>query len=236
MHGSANIELLELAARHLEEIVQEVAFVGGATVVLMMTDEAAPDVRPTIDVDVIVEIGNQGDYYALAQRLREKGFSEDDSDGAPLCRFRGHGLTLDVMPTDPDILGFSNRWYAEALAQAERVTLPSGAQISVVSALHFIATKLEAFAGRGGGDYMSHDLEDIVAVVDGRPEIVEELAAHASDMTAYIREAIRTLVEDQDFLDALPGFLPGDRASQERRPMLENRLRDIAGEFLNGPG
>lgn len=88
---------------------------------LLMTDAAAPDVRPTIDVDVIVEIGKQGDYYKLAERLRKKGFNEDASDGAPLCRFRGHGLVLDVMPTDPDILGFSNRWYPYALRDAQLV-------------------------------------------------------------------------------------------------------------------
>lgn len=153
MHGRANVALLELAAQQLDEIVNEIAFVGGATVALLMTDAAAPDVRPTIDVDVIVEIGKQGDYYKLADRLRKKGFNEDVSDGAPLCRFRGHGLVLDVMPTDPDILGFSNRWYPYALRDAQLVLLPSGRSISVIPAVHFIATKLEAFAGRGNGDF-----------------------------------------------------------------------------------
>lgn len=229
MHGSKNVALLELAAQQLDEIVDEIAFVGGATVALLMTDAAAPDVRPTIDVDVIVEIGKQGDYYKLADRLRKKGFNEDVSDGAPLCRFRGHGLVLDVMPTDPDILGFSNRWYPYALRDAQLVLLPSGRSISVIPAVHFIATKLEAFAGRGNGDFFSHDLEDIIAVVDGRPELASELDAVDSDMAAYVRESIRNLLSDEDFIDALPGFLPGDAASQQRLPALRMRLMALAG-------
>jgi len=46
----------------------------------------------------------------------------------------------------------------------------------MVLAPYFLATKLEAFDGRGKGDYLSsHDIEDIVAVLDGRPEILDEL-------------------------------------------------------------
>lgn len=68
--ASTNIDLLELAVRHLEEIVDEVAFVGGSTVALLITDEAAPEVRPTVDVDLIVEVGSLNDYHKLGARLR----------------------------------------------------------------------------------------------------------------------------------------------------------------------
>lgn len=226
--ASTNIDLLELAVRHLEEIVDEVAFVGGSTVALLITDEAAPEVRPTVDVDLIVEVGSLNDYHKLGARLRSKGFNEDGSDGAPLCRYRGHGLIVDVMPTDPKILGFSNRWYVEALREAQRRTLPSGALIRVISAEHFIATKLEAFSGRGNGDYLaSHDLEDIVAVIDGRPEIVRELHEADEALRNYVRDSIEGLLQDIDFVEALPGFLPGDRASQQRLPLLIERLKSL---------
>ncbi|MBQ0754703.1 MAG: hypothetical protein KBT87_07465 [Gammaproteobacteria bacterium] len=230
MNGSANIAQLELAATHLGDIIQEVAFVGGATVALMITDEAAPDVRPTIDVDVIVEIGSVIGYHKLTERLKDKGFSVDSSEDAPTCRFRGHDLILDVMPTDPNILGYSNRWYSEALTQSKVVRLPSGAEILVVSALYFVATKLEAFADRGHGDYLaSHDFEDIMAVVDGREELAEELAAIDNAMADYIRSAFTEFLADQNFLDALPGCLSADVASQQRVSVLEKRVRAIAG-------
>jgi hypothetical protein len=45
----------------------------------------------------------------------------------------------------------------------------------MITAPYFLACKLAAFRSRGEGDYlMSHDMEDIVAVLDGRPEVVWE--------------------------------------------------------------
>jgi hypothetical protein len=50
--------------------------------------------------------------------------------------------------------------------------------IRVVTSVYFCATKLEAFAGRGKNDYQtSHDLDDLMAVVDGRAELIEEIRA-----------------------------------------------------------
>ena len=55
--------------------------------------------------------------------------------------------------------------------------------IRLVSASAFVATKLEAFASRGGGDFLtSHDLEDVLNIVDGREELIGELAAAPADM------------------------------------------------------
>jgi hypothetical protein len=92
----------------------------------------------------------------------------------------------------------------------------------------FIATKLEAFHGRGDDDvFASHDLEDIIAVVDGRPEIVGDVAAAADKVRDYIGTEIRVLLDHPDFIEALAGFLLPDRASQARRGLLEARLRAL---------
>jgi predicted nucleotidyltransferase len=108
--------------------------------------------------------------------LHQRGFREDVSEDAPICRWTAEGVILDVMPTDSAILGFGNKWYEQAMEYAMVVELPSGEQLRMVSAPYFLVTKLEAFDGRGRGDYqMSHDMEDIIAVLDGRPEIVEEV-------------------------------------------------------------
>lgn len=123
MHGTQNLALLRLVAVEIEEIAEEVVFVGGVTVALLITDEGAADVRPTVDVDVIAEVTDIGDYYQLVGKLRDKGFQEDARDGAPMCRFVGHGVTLDVMPTDETILGFSNKWYPDAIANAVTIEL-----------------------------------------------------------------------------------------------------------------
>lgn len=93
-----------------------------------------------------------------------------------ICRWvrKESGVLFDLVPVHPDVLGFSNRWYPYAVETAGIMDLGNGIRIKPMSAVAFIATKLEAFVGRGGGDFMSsHDMEDVLNIIDGR----EELAA-----------------------------------------------------------
>jgi hypothetical protein len=107
--------------------------------------KGAPDVRPTVDVDVIVEIGCYVEYITFFERLRQLGFAGDNSQGAPFCRWIIEGKILDVMPTDEAILGFSNPWYRDAISYACDYDLTEHLRIRVVTPPHFLATKLEAF-------------------------------------------------------------------------------------------
>ena len=132
------------------------------------------------------------------------------------------------MPVDQQVLGFSNRWYPAAIETAQTLQI-AGLEVRVVTPALFIATKLDAFHGRGGGDIgASHDLEDIIAVIDGRPEIGSDVAAASGDVREYIGAEIRTLLDDLDFTEALAGFLLPDAASQARRSLLMERLRRLA--------
>jgi hypothetical protein len=181
-----SVELLELAAAALDDLLDEVVFVGGATAGLWITDPAAPAPRPTKDVDVIVEVTSRGRFYEFEDRLREHGFREDAESGVS-CRWRHDELILDAMPTDASILGFSNRWQAKAVPHAVDRVLPSGAQIAAVSAPFLVATKLEAFAGRGRDDYMgSRDFADIVSLLDGRAELVGEVQAGPAELREHL--------------------------------------------------
>jgi len=88
---------------------------------------------------------------------------------------------------DAKILGFSNRWYADALRTAAEVHLRGGL-ICVLSPPYFLGTKIEAFRGRGRGDYFaSHDLEDFITVMDGRTSLFDEVEA-ASAICADLLE------------------------------------------------
>ncbi len=178
-----NLELLELAAERLRLLLEDIVFVGGCTTGLLVTDPGAAPVRMTHDVDVIAEIGSYADYTVFSDRLRALGFEEDTSEGAPLCRWRHTGLLLDVMPLDAKILGFSNRWYSDALRTAAENILPSGLLLRVVTAPYFLGTKIEAFHGRGAEDYFaSHDLEDLIAVVDGRASLIDEVSTASPEL------------------------------------------------------
>jgi len=227
---SPNLDILIAVVRLLGSIADEMVFVGGCATGLLLTDPAAPSIRVTEDVDAIVEATTLRKYYHLADGLRERGFIEDMTPGAPICRWRAKGVVLDVMPTNPEILGFGNRWFGPAAAAPVHIELYSGRLIRMVTAPYFLATKFEAFDGRGNRDYLiSHDIEDIIALIDGRAEIIEEIMHSRDDLKSYLAHRFADLLEQQRFIDALPGHLPPDTASQKRLPMIMNRIRQIAG-------
>ena len=215
-----NVVLLERVAEQLgRALLEQLVFVGGAVAGVLITDPALPEIRPTQDVDVICSVIARSDYHELGRQLRQRGFQEDSRPGAPLCRWCIDDLILDLMPAQSEILGFTNRWYPLALETAQPQGLPSGRSIRVVTAPVFLATKLEAFHGRGKGDYLfSHDLEDLMAVVDGRASIVEECRLSPPELRNDLAAQFRDLLSTPAFLEALPGFLPPDQASQQRLP------------------
>jgi hypothetical protein len=81
----------------------------------------------------------------------------------------------------------------------------------------------------GKGDYQaSHDLEDLVTVVDGRPELVREIKAADAEVRTYVATGVQQLLETSAFVDALPGYLLPDAASQGRVKTLLDRLKQFA--------
>jgi predicted nucleotidyltransferase len=222
-----NVEKIMIVAHRLEDLLQSVVFAGGAVMELLITDPAFPEVRPTIDIDVIVKVISLTDYYRLQERLREKGFRESMVDGI-ICRWRFKEILIDFMPTDERILGFSNRWYADAFRNAHNFSIED-LTFKLIKAPYFLGTKLEAFYGRGKNDYMvSHDLEDFIAVIDGRMEIVDEILSSDKKIKTYLADHCKQLLENDEFLDALPAHLPPDQASQQRVSIIEERMRVIA--------
>jgi len=220
-----NIELLELAAAALEPLLDQLVLVGGCAVGLMVTDMARPPIRPTNDVDVVTIVTKSGYYSLRARLIRELGFQDHDVT----CRFRKDGLLLDVMPADPEILGFSNKWYALVVETSCQAKLPSGRILRHASGPLLIATKLEAFHSRGNGDYAHHDLEDIINLVDGRPEIVDEVAIATDEVRQYIQYEIDELLAEQAFTDTIPMHFHPDLINQARVSLVISRLRKIAG-------
>ena len=220
-----NLDLLESAAQKLRPLLPKIVFVGGCATGLLITDPGAAPVRRTYDVDVISEIVSYADYAMFSERLRALGFTEDSREGAPLCRWQHGELVLDVMPLDASILGFSNRWYADALRTAVEVELSSGLKLKAITAPYFLGTKIEAFRGRGHDDYFaSHDLEDFITVIDGRPSLLQEVGESTPELRTFLAEAMRGLLSASRFHDALPGHLSADAASQARIVSLSAKL------------
>jgi hypothetical protein len=178
--ANPNLELLTDAAKLLEPLLGELVFVGGCATALLITDKAAADVRPTFDVDAIAEITSYAGYDTFSERLKKLGFQEDTT------------TTLDVMPLDPKVLGFSNSWYRPAMEHSEERELENGLKIRLVAPVYFCASKFEAFEWRGNDDFAgSRDLEDIIAVVDGRAELLGEIRAAESNVRSYLAKEIK---------------------------------------------
>lgn len=224
-----NLEILMLAVDQLDELIDKMVFIGGCATGLLITDAATPPIRITKDVDAIIQVVSLLDYQRFSGKLRNKGFYEDMSEGAPICRWTSENVILDVMPTDSQIPGFGNQWYESAAENAEMISLPSKKLIKMVSAPYFLITKLEAFKGRGSGDYlMSHDIEDIIAVLDGRTEIVNEVKNSEARLVSELRERFTKLLQNNQFIDAVSGHMPTDITSQARVPMILETIKQIA--------
>ena len=232
--NNPNLAILELVAQALGPVCDNVIFVGGCATGLLLTQERPDRIRMTEDVDIVAHALTVHDYHAIEKQVRARGFSNDMRPDAPICRWVYKSVTLDLMPTVKDILGFANRWYPLALQTAQPVTLPSGITIKLISAPVFIGTKLEAFKDRGKDasgrpDFLgSHDLEDIITVVDRRPELLEECRASASELRVYLANEFQTLFANPEFEQALSGHLPGDSFSQQRAKPLAKTLRELS--------
>lgn len=213
------------------ELLREVAFVGGCTTALLITDAFAREaVRFTEDVDVIVHVLGYGNWQRLLTELRQRGFRESPEDEV-ICRLRlpnallGRDLLVDFMPDDEAILNFTNRWYRDALQSAAEHALPSATLIRVVTPSYFLATKLEAYRGRGRNDPLgSRDIEDILAVVDGRASLHAELAQAEPALQHYIAQNISALLAHRDFAYAVQSAA---RQQQAREELIFQRLEAI---------
>ncbi len=145
-----NIIRIKAVHNALGELRDKVVFVGGATVALY-ADRIAAEVRPTDDVDILVEVYSRWHYGEVEDHLRKMGFVNDIT-AAFVGRFLIKGLIVDVMPTNEDILGFSNLWYKRGFQTAIDYKIDDLTIVKIFDAPYFIATKLEAFNNRGNND------------------------------------------------------------------------------------
>ncbi|MDT8391691.1 MAG: nucleotidyl transferase AbiEii/AbiGii toxin family protein [Lentisphaeria bacterium] len=219
--------MIEEVAAGLVPLLDSVVFIGGASSCLLIDDTIASGVRPTDDVDCIVEVGSRAEYSKLEAQLRSLGFSHAMAEDAPMCRWIYRGVLVDVMPDDRAILGFSNAWYKEGIAHAQEVTLPSGLLIRCLTLPYFVATKIEAFLSRGGDFRMSHDIEDIVIVLDGQRDLAA-LGHGPESVVGYLRGKFVGFLADSNFIESLYAHLPLDSRVLGRQKQITAFLESFA--------
>ncbi len=132
------------------------------------------------------------------------------------------------MPTDQKILGFGNPWYKEALQHAVKHEITSDLIIKSITAPYFLATKFEAFKTRGNNDLLgSHDYEDIISVISGRMNIVEEVTEASSALRKNLQQEFKQLLQNDQFEQTLPGHLNDGPATMQNVQVVINRINQI---------
>lgn len=219
--------ILERVAEVLAEVPQTLVFTGGATISLYLDAVSAPDIRPTDDVDCVVEIVSKSEYYRLSDLLRNLGLTESTDSGTPLCRWRYRDISIDIMPCDESVLGFSNSWYKPGIANSIPYQLPRGREILIFSTPYLLASKIEAFIGRGGGSfYYSADIEDIISLLDGRSALEEEVEQADSPVKEFLSQWFSAELET--LREIAPAFLSSIARSSGRGQFLRDRISRLA--------
>ncbi|MDZ7920442.1 hypothetical protein [Rhodoferax sp.] len=230
--ANPNLALLLGMAQAMGPLCDQVVFVGGCATGLLLDDAGLMDVRPTEDVDAIVEVASLAGYHRLAEQLMQRGFKQTMADNTPPFRWFWNRMQLDLVPVNDKVLGFANPWYRVGYTDAVQAELAPGQRVRHLSAPHFLATKFEAFKDRGQNDvYLSHDLEDIMTVVEGRSTLVHEVAGAHDSVRQHVGQAVAGLLKMPAFHNALPGLL----SNPEREQTVKMRLTRMAAEFTPNP-
>lgn len=223
--ANPNLALLVAIAQAMGSLCDQVVFVGGCATGLLVDDAGLMDVRPTEDVDAIVEVASLAGYHRLADQLMQRGFKQTMADNTPPFRWYWNRMQLDLVPLDEKVLGFANPWYRVGFEAALVAEVVQGLKLRHLSAPHFLATKFEAFKDRGQNDvYLSHDLEDIMTVVEGRSTVAPEVGAAVADLRSHVGRSVAALLDMSAFHNALPGLL----SDPEREQTVKARLNQIA--------
>lgn len=206
----SNIERLQHVAEGLDDLNEKVTYVGGSVTQLYATDSAATEPRPTMDVDCVVEYFSFKEKIEFEEMLRKKHFEEDKEEGTVICRWLYKGEEIDIMPTDEKYLGFTNRWYKPGIKSREPFSLSNGRIIYIMSALYFVASKLEAITSRGGEDLRgSKDFEDVVYILNYCPDFTERFKKEENvELKSFISQTFATLSSRANIIEEIECAMP----------------------------
>ncbi len=223
-----NVDDMLRVHKGLKSAGLDFVFIGGGIIGFLIDDPVVSPVRATIDIDVVLDIITDPGQMALEEKLSSAGFRHDMSEHAPLCRWIFDNIKVDILSIKDKFSGMNMKWLKETVDEPLEINM-NGTVFKVASPSCFIAMKLEAFKDRGRGDYWgSRDIEDVITVVDGRPDIVEEVKKADSKVIEFIGATVLELLQSNEFVASISGHLMPDPASQGRKNIVLERLNRIA--------
>lgn len=224
-NATINRGVIKIIARALGELNEQVIYVGGATVGLYINDPAADDVRPTKDVDISLSIATIAELEKIREELTRRKFIQTAEDDV-ICRFRYAEVKVDVMNTKAIGWAPANPWFAPGFALKEKVEVEEQI-IQILPLPYFLATKFEAYNGRGKNEpRTSHDFEDIVYVLENRTDIAEQIITAPEDVKPFLKSEFESILKDSAKQEAILGNLYYE-TRDERFNMIIEKLKII---------
>lgn len=196
-----NIATVAEVAEALQELKDEMVFIGGAVISVYTDDPSADEIRPTADIDLTINLLNYADWAQKQERLAELGFSPDPY-GQAIISYRYKDIAVDIMPSEDGPIGPANKWYKIGFENLWTTTVKEQ-NIHILSAPCYLATKFEAFNDRGTDYRTSHDFEDIIYVLDNRTTIVEEISQDHLEIRQFIKEELIKIYESNTFIETI---------------------------------
>ena len=223
------INEIRIVAEKLCELDKRFVLIGGCSPQFIVDVRYKETVRPTMDIDFVIESESRIDYSNIEQKLRDLGFKHDMRPNKPKCKWHYDKIEVDILPSSPKAAEFGSRWFEMALDMAFSQQLDNGLSINVINPACFLAAKLDAFFDRGKNDYYgSADLEDIIMLLESCSALLEDIQSAPKELRTYVANGINRLLGSHNFIEALPGHL-----SPESPPRTGDRVLDIAGQIVD---
>jgi predicted nucleotidyltransferase len=225
MNHQNNITRIKAIDHWLGDLRSKVVFVGGATISLY-ADRETSEVRPTDDIDILIELWSYAAFAEVENQLRKMGFT-NDSESKIICRYKIQGIIVDIIPTGKDVLGFSNKWYPEGFKYAINYRIDEHQTVKIFSPPYFLATKIEAFKNRGKNDgRTSTDFEDIVFLLENRLTIWDELEHCMPELKEYLKKEFKKFLANKYLSEWISCHI--DFEAQPNITLIIGRLRKFA--------
>jgi hypothetical protein len=162
-------------------------------------------------LDVIASTSGELGYTGLTIKLKELGLREDTSVGRG--RWKLGALTVCFWNVDPVFSPFSSRFMRDAFAMPRRLPSTPEIKVKMVNPAFFLALKLEAFQGRGQGNFQaSDDLNDLVSMLSARAELAFDLKLAAPVVRSFVQRALAELKPKHEFQEAIKRIANFDQA------------------------
>ncbi len=219
-----NIAAVAEVAEALQHFKKEMVFVGGAVVSLYTDDPAADEIRPTQDIDMTINIVNLSHWQHIQKQLSVLGFHPDPF-GHAICSYKFKDIPVDIMAAEDGPFGPSNRWYKIGFNNLWTAKAKNQ-EIKILSAPCYLATKFEAFNNRGSDYRTSHDMEDIIYVLDNRVGIVEEIRKDNAQIAHFIKEQFQNIIHKGMLQEVLVAHIHPLMLAQ-RLPIVEDKITQI---------